>query len=139
MTDSGKPPSRPIRPQIRQTRENYNRYAILNNLHTEKTKSSAQVALSVGQDVVRPGAGGLKPRDSKPFRITVRFSEDERETLVGRAEKACQTVSEYIRTSVLGLAYGSSIDPEKYRVLTQLNRELSRQGNNLNQIAKHLN
>jgi hypothetical protein len=105
----------------------------------DNTKSCAQVAPSVGQHVVRQKSCGLKPGESKPFRITARFSKDEREILVRQAEKACLTVSEYIRVSVLGPTYASSIDPEKRQLLLNLNRELSRQGTNLNQIAKHLN
>jgi hypothetical protein len=102
-------------------------------------KSGAQVAVSVGQRVVGQTPCGLKPGDSKPFRITARFSKNERETLVGQAEKACLTVSEFIRVSVLGPNYASSIDPLKRQQLITANRELSRQGNNLNQISKHLN
>ena len=105
----------------------------------EKTESSAQVATYVGQQAVGHMSGGLKPKDSKPFRISVRFSEMEREILVRQAEKSCLTVSEYIRASVLGAGYLSAIDPVKRQLLKNVSRELGRQGNNLNQIAKHLN
>jgi len=104
-----------------------------------ESKSAAQVALCVGQQVVGRASGGLKPNDSKSFRISVRFSETEREILVRHAEKSCLTVSEYIRASVLGAGYLSAIDPVKRELLKNVSRELGRQGNNLNQIAKHLN
>ncbi len=104
-----------------------------------KQNSSAQVALSVEQYVVRQKSGGLKPREIKPFRLGVRLSENEHEIVVRHAEKAGLTVSEYVRVSALGPTYASSIDPEKRQQLLNLNRELSRQGTNLNQIAKHLN
>lgn len=107
--------------------------------NSKKAKSYAQVATCVGQHVVGRMSGGLKPKDSKSFRISVRFSETEREILVRQAEKSCLTVSEYIRASVLGAGYISTIDPVKRQLLQDINRELSRQGNNLNQIAKHLN
>ncbi len=105
----------------------------------EKTESSAQVATYVGQQAVRHMSGGLKPNVSKSFRVSVRFSETEHEILVRQAEKSCLTVSEYIRASVLGAGYLSAIDPVKREMLKNVSQELGRQGNNLNQIAKHLN
>ncbi len=102
-------------------------------------KSYAQVETSVGQQVVGQKSGELKLRKERPFRITARFSEAEREILVGRAEDARLTMSEYIRASVLGIGYVSAIDPAKREMLQNLSRELGRQGNNLNQVARHLN
>ncbi|MCL2505526.1 MAG: plasmid mobilization relaxosome protein MobC, partial [Alphaproteobacteria bacterium] len=45
----------------------------------------------------------------------------------------------YIRASVLGAGYVSAIDPTKHQLLINIQRELNKQGTNLNQIAKHLN
>ena len=106
---------------------------------SQQEKSSAQVALSVGQQVVGRKSCVLKHGESKPFRITARFSECEREILVRQAEESRLTVSEYIRASVLGQRYVSSIDPVKRELLRNVSRELGKQGGNLNQIAKHLN
>ena len=102
-------------------------------------KSYAQVAPSVEQRVVRQSSGGLKPRESKPYRLGVRLSENEHEIVVRHAQNAGLTVSEYVRVSALGPTYASSIDPVKRQLLQDISRELGRQGNNLNQIAKHLN
>ncbi len=104
-----------------------------------KPTSYAQVALCVGQPAVEPMSDATKPNDSRPFRITVRFSISEREILVRQAEKSCLTVSDYIRAAVLGAGYLSAIDPVRQELLKKISRELGYQGNNLNQIAKHLN
>ena len=104
-----------------------------------KTTSSAQVALCVGQPAAEPMSDATKPNDCRPFRITVRFSISEREILVRHAEKSCLTVSNYIRAAVLGAGYLSAIDPVRQELLKNISRELGHQGNNLNQIAKHLN
>ncbi len=104
-----------------------------------ESKSAAQVATCVGQQAVGHVSGELKLNDSKSIRVSVRFSETEHEILVRHAEKSCLTVSEYIRASVLGAGYLSAIDPVKRELLKNVSRELGRQGNNLNQIAKHLN
>ncbi len=104
----------------------------------ETGKSSAQVASSVGQQSVRRQTCGLKP-EPRPFKISTRFASDEREFLVRQAETSCLTVSEYIRASSLGPGYAATIDPMKRQLLQDAIRELNRQGNNLNQIARHLN
>ncbi len=102
-------------------------------------KSSAQVATSVGQQDVRQKSCGLKPRESRAVRITARFSEDERELLVRQAETVCLTVSEYIRAAVLGADYRPPLSKELCSSLLALHRELTKQGSNLNQIARQLN
>lgn len=104
----------------------------------ETGKSSAQVASAVGQQSVRRQTCGLKP-EPRPFKISTRFASDEREFLVRQAETSCLTVSEYIRASSLGPGYAATIDPMKRQLLQDAIRELNRQGNNLNQIARHLN
>jgi hypothetical protein len=115
------------------------RGARITHLNADNTKSCAQVALSVEQQVVERKACGLKPGESKPFRLAVRLSENEREHVVRRAEKARLTLSEYFRASILGPEFVSNIDPVRQKQLQDISRELGRQGNNLNQIAKHLN
>jgi len=139
LSDDGSSFPSLVQLQFRRAKALCKRGVTSSHLKDDKFKSSAQVAVSVGQPVVGRTPCGLKPGDSKPFRITARFSKDEREILVGQAEKHCLTVSQFIRVSVLGPNYASSIDPVKRQLLLNANRELSRQGNNLNQIAKHLN
>jgi hypothetical protein len=107
--------------------------------NSEKTKSYAQVALSVEHKIVQREAGGLKSEKSRLSHIGIRLSESEREIVVQQAEQSRLTISEYVRASVLGAGYISTIDPVKRELLQRVSRELGRQGNNLNQIAKHLN
>ena len=102
-------------------------------------KSYAQVATSVEHFAVQRLSGGLKPKKSRPFHIGIRLSDSEREIVVQQAEKSRLTLSEYVRASILGHGYVSAIDPMKQQLLLDAVRELSRQGNNLNQIAKRLN
>ncbi|MGE3622341.1 MAG: hypothetical protein AB7H77_00510 [Bdellovibrionales bacterium] len=125
--------------QFRRAKSLCNRSAPIKFDLDDKTKSSAQVALSVEQQVVERNACGLKPEKSKPFRLAVRLSKNEREIVVRRAEKACLILSEYFRAAILGPEYVSNNDPVKQELLKKISRELSRQGNNLNQIAFHLN
>jgi hypothetical protein len=125
--------------EFRRARALCNRSIPLGKYDALKIKSSAQVALSVEQQVVERKASGLKPEKAKTFRLAVRLSEHERETVVRRAEKACLTLSEYFRASILGPEFVSNNDPVKRELLKNISRELGRQGNNLNQIAKHLN
>jgi hypothetical protein len=68
-----------------------------------------------------------------------RFSDDEKTSVQRKAKTARLSLSEYIRASLLGAGYVSTVDPERQKLLHDLSRELGYQGNNLNQIAKHLN
>ena len=68
-----------------------------------------------------------------------RFSEAEYLIALQKATASDFSINELIRVSVLGQTYVSPVDPELRKQLVIANRELSRQGNNLNQIAKHLN
>ena len=135
------------------------KYAILDNVrqgtvrhknvrpNSDKSKSFTQVEVSVEQQVVEQKPGGLKPETgrSKPHRLAVRLSDKEHEHVVRQAEKACLTLSQYFRASILGAEYVSNtsnisaIDPVKRELLQNIAKELGRQGTNLNQIARHLN
>jgi len=128
----------------------YSPYAALKELHkilskspviqkSENTKSYAQVETSVRRLAVGHKSCGLKPDEPKEFRITVRFSKNEREILVGHAEKIGLTMSEHIRVSALGPTYAYAVDPERFQLLRQAVKELNRQGVNLNQIAHQMN
>lgn len=74
--------------QFRRAKALCRRGARITHLNGDKPKSCAQVALSVEQQVVERKACGLKPDKSKPFRLAVRLSENEREHVVRQAEKA---------------------------------------------------
>lgn len=102
-------------------------------------KSFTQVETCVEQGSVRQRSCGLKPEESKPFRLAVRLSEAEREIVVRRAQQAGLTLSKYFRAAILGPDYVAKTDPAKRELLRSIGRELGRQGNNLNQIAHHLN
>ena len=108
-------------------------------LSDKTSKSFAQVALCVEQHVVERKACGLKPDQERTSRLAVRLSDSERDYVRKRAKTARLSLSEYIRVSVLGDAYVSTVDPERQKLLHELSRELGKQGSNLNQIAKHLN
>ena len=157
MTDKPKTLS-PLQQAFRQAGKSIcNRYAVLNEMppvqqvspvgqgdkqnvgqECETGKSYAQVASAVGQQSFRRQTSGLKP-EPRPFKISTRFAFDERDFLVRQAESSCLTLSEYIRASALGPGYAATIDPMKRQLLQDAIRELNRQGNNLNQIARHLN
>lgn len=154
MTDAPKTLS-PMQQAFRQAGKSVcNRYAALNDMapvqqgssvgqHVEQNsqnyKSYAQVAPSVQRQAVSQGACGLKPGESRVSHIGIRFAPQERAFIVQQAKKACLTLSEYIRASALGPGYAATIDPMKRQLLQDAIRELNRQGNNLNQIARHLN
>ena len=108
-------------------------------LSDKKAKSFAQVAPLVRPPAVRPNPCELKLGRGRPHRLMARFNDEEKAAVKGKAKSARLSVNEYIRASVLGDGYVSTIDPERQKLLHNLSRELGYQGNNLNQIAKHLN
>lgn len=145
------PPSPSIRLQFRQAARDMccpsGAYQKLKNMQqtsdtlivkqsVKKSKSSAQVETFVGQHAVRQISCGLKPEEKRKSRVTTRFSHEERKKLVGRAQKARLTLSEYMRVVTLE---SPALDPERHKLLLKTNYELTRQGVNLNQIAKRLN
>lgn len=103
---------------------------------TEKSPSSAQVESFVCQHSGSQNSGELKLDGSRPCRIVVRFTKEEKEYVGIQAEKARMPVSNYVRLTLLKLP---SLDPERNKLLHKSNFELTKQGTNLNQIAKHLN
>jgi len=104
-----------------------------------KNKSCAQVAPSVEQNIVQQKPGGLKPNKIRPFNIGIRLTPHEREIVVQQAEKWGLTISEYVRKAAVEPLQPISKDPERYRHLENICRELKRQGTNLNQIARKFN
>lgn len=100
-------------------------------------KSFAQVETLVSP----PQSDGLKPGLRKRRNpLTVRLCDADREVIRARAvEAGCDTLNAYARAALLGSDYKPPKDLEMVQSLLKLNLELTRQGVNLNQIAKHLN
>ena len=72
----------------------------------------------------------------KSKRITIRLSEEEHDELIHKAAKAEMRISALIRAAI----DSAQIDPcDKKSVPLPLLREINAVGNNLNQIARHLN
>jgi hypothetical protein len=67
------------------------------------------------------------------------LSEPELDVIRDKAKAAGCSLNGYVRASVLGADYKPPVDPKLRQTLLGLNLELNRQGNNLNQIARHLN
>jgi uncharacterized protein (DUF1778 family) len=96
-------------------------------------KSSAQVDLLVGPPKDRASA---EPKRKRAHPIRVRLSHEEKATVQRNAQQAGCSVNAYVKASALRrLPIGS----ELRQTLLSLNKELTAQGNNLNQIARHLN
>jgi hypothetical protein len=71
--------------------------------------------------------------------LGVRFTGTELEIVRAKAKAAGCTTNSYIRASALGSQYRPPLDPALAKALLGLGRELTAQGNNLNQIARQLN
>jgi hypothetical protein len=71
--------------------------------------------------------------------LSVRMSEGQKHLLRQKAAAAGITVNRYVVATVLGADYQPPSDRALVRALLGMSRELSIQGNNLNQIARHLN
>lgn len=110
-------------------------------------KSYAQVATLVAQNVL-PKSCELRSKspNEKQFKSKrpppkgVRYASYEEIRLVEtKAATAGLSPNAFIRAVTLGSDYRPPSDPELTRALLTLNRELTAQGNNLNQIARQLN
>jgi len=71
--------------------------------------------------------------------LTIRVSDNQKTIIKEKADTAGISLGRYIRASALGSHYKPPTDPELIKALLMLARELTSQGNNLNQIAKQLN
>ena len=77
---------------------------------------------------------------SRPKKVTFRLSEDEYRLLQERISSSGLSSQEYILQTVLQSAVQSNTElKEMLPELKRVSTELSRQGNNLNQIAAVLN
>jgi Bacterial mobilisation protein (MobC) len=118
--------------------------------------SFAQVAGLVAPSVAPNPVGGLKPggdtKDGGPIQqspngemrkrpnpLSVRFSAVEIGIVKSKARTAGCSTNSYIRAAALGSSYRPPCDTELKRILLGLARELTAQGNNLNQVARRLN
>ena len=112
------------------------------------SKSSAQVESWVIPQAVIPNSCGLKPKSiihkkttkatalrKRPSPLTVRLSEDQKETVRTKAREAAMPVNAFVKYALLGTNY----DPTLRDLMGRTYSELTRQGINLNQIAKQLN
>ena len=109
---------------------------------TKNFKSCAQVERSVKPQVaplVAPNSAGSFPRPQKTYSYGLKLRDGELDIIRLKAQDLNMSVNAYIRASVLGAGYVSAIDPTKHQLLINIQRELNKQGTNLNQIAKHLN
>jgi hypothetical protein len=78
-----------------------------------------------------------KPKRPNP--LSVRFSAVELEIVKAKARHVGSSTNGYVRAAALGSSYRPPCDPELKRILLGLARELTAQGNNLNQVGRRLN
>jgi hypothetical protein len=98
-------------------------------------KSCAQVEPLVVPQKALPKAGGLKPGRKQNSPINIRLNAAEKEVVKQKAERAGLSVHAFLKC----LALGADYDPKLRLALLQVNRELTAQGRNLNQIARWVN
>jgi len=109
-------------------------------------KNGTQVETSVGQNVLQKScelrSGQTKterPKYPPPLRVRYPTYEEREKVIKAAKEAGFKSVSSYLRFLSLGSHYKPPRDTELTQALLMLNRELTRQGHNLNQIAKHSN
>jgi hypothetical protein len=102
----------------------------------QKAKSSAQVESYVKRSAVLHNSSGLKPEKARSVHLGIRLDFQERERLAEQAERNNLSTSQYVR---LMLLKSPLLDPERNSLLHKVHFELTKQGTNLNQIAKQLN
>jgi len=102
-------------------------------------KSYAQVATSVLPQAVIPKSCELKLKSKRPSPLTLRVSENQKAIIRTKAKAAGISVNHFLLASALSSDYRPPKDPDLVRALMALNRELTAQGNNLNQIAHQRN
>lgn len=111
------------------------------NMRKVFAESYAQVAPSVLHPVAQKSCG-LKPESvggKKSEVRSIRFQAGELVIVEAKAVMAGVSINSYIRAAALGSDYEQPMHPELRKALLATNRELTAHGNNLNQIAKHLN
>jgi hypothetical protein len=114
------------------------------------SKSSAQVATYVGQNVPhksceRRSKGVKHPakptKYPSPLRVRYPTYEDRDKVFETAKQAGYKSVSAYLRDVSLEpyKVLAPPTDPELTKALLALNKELTSQGNNLNQLAKQMN
>jgi hypothetical protein len=114
----------------------------------KSAKSSAQVAISVGQNVLQKscehgseekGEKTGPPKYPPPLRVRYPTYEERARVIRDAKEAGFKSVSAYLRELSRGPNYNPPPDPALTQELHEINLELTRQGTNLNQIAKKVN
>ena len=77
----------------------------------------------------------MKNYERKPFRITIRLSIDEYESIKEKSKKACRSLSAYIRETSLGKSLHEKPQEEFVKALWNLDK----MDTNLNQIVTRMN
>jgi hypothetical protein len=75
----------------------------------------------------------MKPKNNRYYKISIRLNDDEKEKLELNASIAGLKASAYIRHVI------SNVKPPVHKFDQALVRQVAKIGNNLNQIAKHVN
>ena len=67
-----------------------------------------------------------------------RYSKEERDTVIAKADDACMSVNEFIRISTLDDEHIPPLNPELRQRFIAVQRELCKQGADLNRIAAYM-
>lgn len=104
----------------------------------KKAKSFAQVAaLPVTASLAIPCASP-KPKRNRSV-LSIQYSQEEKKLLQARARQSGLSLHSFVRTTSLQGSYQPPLDTESRKLLLMAIREMTAQGNNLNQIARLLN
>jgi hypothetical protein len=131
-------PIRPSNPRPKPQRTFVVTAKPLNELSDKRLnrKSSAQVEIGV----TPPRSCELKlGREKRRNPLTVRLSDNDREQIREKAQSAGCSLNAYVRASMLGSDYKPPADPALTEALRKLNFELTKQGTDINQVARQLN
>lgn len=77
--------------------------------------------------------------EKKELRLSMRVSDDEKAALIRAAAMRNMNISDYIRYCCFVPDENSVMTVEENENLARIVRELSAIGNNINQIARHIN
>ena len=97
-------------------------------------KSYAQVETFVAPMALQK-SGGLKPKRKPTCPISIRLSASQKEEVRRKAQRAGMTINAFLKYLALGFDH----DPHLRKLFLMLNRELTAQGRNFNQITKSVN
>ena len=82
---------------------------------------------------------GCAMSEKKEFRLSMRISDDEKAALIRAAAMRNMNISDYIRYCCFVPDENNVMTVEENENLARIVRELSAIGNNINQIARHIN